>query len=95
LPDGTIAASPAPVPAEPVQVNVSQPFAQPPFGGFGFVSQTLTPAYAGGIPGTVIDMLRVDVPLASLVSSGYTSWILSVAVADSSSPAVTLYLALR
>jgi len=61
LPDGTIATSPAPVPALPVQVDFS--FFLPSFLVPLMDHLTITPLYAGGVPGTVIDMLRVDVKI--------------------------------
>jgi hypothetical protein len=39
--------------------------------------ETVTPEYAGGVPGTVIDMLRVAVKLPAILD---TAWGASVAV---------------
>ena len=51
LPDGTIAGSPAPIPALPVLVDISYtlPSTLVPILG----EETVTPDYAGGVPGTV------------------------------------------
>jgi uncharacterized protein (TIGR03437 family) len=93
LPDGTIAASPAPATALAVQVNLTYiylsfiPFANQSF------KLTVTPTYAGGIPGTVIDMLRVDVTLPSpSLGEQYTSSpAVVVQVGSSKSPPFQLY----
>jgi uncharacterized protein (TIGR03437 family) len=66
LTDGTIASSPASAPALPVGVVLSYG-AGGFFGGFGV--QTVMPTYAGGIPGTVVNLLRVDFPAADLPCS--------------------------
>jgi uncharacterized protein (TIGR03437 family) len=70
LPDGTIATSPAPAPVMAIQVNFSYLVFQ--IFGFGVYGQTVTPAYAGGVQGMAIDMLRVDaqVPADLNCSSG-------------------------
>ena len=85
LPDGTIAASPAPTPAQAVQAGFSYncPGPHPQF-----CSQTVTPTYAAGIPGMVIDMLRVDaqVPIVQEPLFG-----LSVYVGSTASPPFGVY----
>jgi uncharacterized protein (TIGR03437 family) len=92
LPDGTIAPSPAPAPALPVQVifNYSLPSFLVPIIG----SQIVTPTYAGGIPGTVIDLLRVDakVPAGLTGAWGFT---VTVHVGSSSSSPIPLYVVLE
>jgi len=66
LADGAVASSPAPTPALPVEAVVSYGF-----GGFlgDFGVQAVTPTYAGGIPGTVVNLLRVDFPTLNLPCS--------------------------
>jgi uncharacterized protein (TIGR03437 family) len=58
LPDGTIAPSPSPAPVLPVSVNFTYdlPSILVPI----IEGQSITPAYAAGVPGVVIDLLRVD-----------------------------------
>ena len=89
LPDGTIAGSPAPVPALPVLVDISYtlPSTLVPILG----EETVTPNYAGGVPGTVIDMLRVAVKLPAILD---TAWGASVAVqvGDAKSGTTPLYV---
>ena len=92
LPDGTIALSPALAPAATIQVD----FYFGIFEGFGAGIGTLaaTPVYAGGIPGTAIDLLRVDVPVpAQLVIAGPPPFSVGVAAGNSTSPALPLYVA--
>ena len=89
LPDGTIAGSPAPVPALPVQVDISYTLPSTLVPIFG--QQTLTPEYAGGVPGVVINMLRVAVKLPAVLD---TAWGASVAVqvGDATSATTPLYV---
>ena len=98
LADGTIAASPAPAPAARVQVDFYFTLFAfclvdcPPNIGIGTL--TAAPAYAGGIPGTVIDMLRVDVPVpANLYMAGPPPFGVTVGVGNSTSPKLQFYLA--
>ena len=98
LPDGAIAASPAPAPAVNVQVDFHFtlfafcPVDCPPDIGIGTLKAT--PVYAGGIPGTVIDMLRVDVQVPSnLVSDGPPPFGVAVGAGNSTSPTLRFYLA--
>jgi uncharacterized protein (TIGR03437 family) len=98
LPDGAIAASPAPAPAANVQVDFHFTLFAfclvdcPPNIGIGTLAAT--PAYAGGIPGTVIDMLRVDVTVpANLYMAGPPPFGVAVAVGNSTSPTLQFYLA--
>jgi uncharacterized protein (TIGR03437 family) len=89
VPDGTIAGSPAPVPALPVLVDISYtlPSTLVPILG----EEPVSPDYAGGVPGTVIDMLRVAVKLPAILD---TAWGASVAVqvGDATSAATPLYV---
>ena len=80
LPDGTVAGSPAPVPALAVQVNFSC-LAGGHFPG----GRTVTPIYAGGIPGTLVNLLRVDVNVPAGCGS------LTVQVGGSNSPSFPVY----
>jgi uncharacterized protein (TIGR03437 family) len=94
LPDGTIATSPAPAPALPVLVNFSYSLPSilvPVFG-----EQTVTPAYAGGIPGAVINILRVDAKVPSALEGALTPiavfrFTATVQVGSSKSPSFPLY----
>jgi uncharacterized protein (TIGR03437 family) len=97
-PDGTIAASPAPAPAARIQVNFFFTLFAfclvdcPPDIGIGTLAAT--PAYAGGIPGTVIDLLRVDVPVpANLYMAGPPPFGVAIGVGNSTSPTPQFYLA--
>jgi uncharacterized protein (TIGR03437 family) len=89
LPDGTIAASPAPAPVAAVQVVF----------GFSYYllsqveagEQTVTPIYAGGIPGTVVNMLRVDAQMPS-VSVPFYGFDVAIQVGSSNSPGFPLYV---
>jgi uncharacterized protein (TIGR03437 family) len=69
LPDGTIATSPAPAPAIDIQVSFSYLVFQ--IFGFGVYGRTVTPAYAGGMQGTAIDMLRVDAQVPADLDCSY------------------------
>jgi uncharacterized protein (TIGR03437 family) len=98
LPDGTIAESPAPAPAARIQVDFFFTLFAfclvdcPPNIGIGTL--TATPAYAGGIPGAVIDILRVDVPVpANLYMAGPPPFGVAVGVGNSTSPTLQFYLA--
>jgi uncharacterized protein (TIGR03437 family) len=90
LPDGTLAASPAPAPALPVQVRLSclDSIGPWPVG----TMQTITPAYAGGIPGMVIDMLRVDMQQPATAPTA-VGCMVAVQVGSAFSPPASLYLA--
>jgi len=90
LPDGAIAASPAPVPAAAVQVDFSYTYFSARQIEFG--AQTVTPAYAGGIPGMVVSLLRVDAQVPSVSSAGL-NFTLVIQVGDSKSPSFPLYVA--
>ena len=70
LPDGTIAPSPAPAPVSPVSVNFTYdlPSITVPIIG----RQSITPAYAAGVPGVVIDLLRVDSKVPDLGPGAYS-----------------------
>jgi uncharacterized protein (TIGR03437 family) len=64
LPDGTIASSPSPAPVLPVLVNFTYDLPSilvPIFG-----QQSITPAYAAGVPGVVINLLRIDTKVPDL-----------------------------
>jgi uncharacterized protein (TIGR03437 family) len=91
LPDGTIAGSPAPAPRLKVQAD----FTFEIFEGFGagIGTDTVTPAYAGSIPGMVIDMLRVDAVAPNLNMQGPPPFGVAVAVGGSVSPPVPFYVA--
>ena len=88
LPDGTIAASPPPAPVLPVLVTFSYSFGSSPL----FVptsgAVTVKPAYAGAIPGTAINLLRVDamLPLGTDVTN------VAVQVGSATSPPIPLYV---
>jgi uncharacterized protein (TIGR03437 family) len=89
LPDGTIAALPAPAPALPVLVHFSYSLPSitvPVFGG-----QTATPAYAGCIAGAVINMLRVDTNVPEGLDGAW-NFTVTVQVGSSNSPSFPLYL---
>jgi uncharacterized protein (TIGR03437 family) len=91
LPDGTIAASPAPVPAATVQVDLSFVI----FEGFSSTvgSLSFTPAYAGGIPGAVIDLLRVDLPVPEqLVMAGPPPFGVAVTVGNATSQTLPFFV---
>ncbi len=91
LPDGTIAPSPPAAPAASVQVDFSF-FIFEGFGA-GIGSLAATPARASGIPGVVIDLLRVDVPVpAQLVMDGPPPFGVAVAVGNSTSPTLPFYV---
>ena len=68
LPDGTIAPSPSPAPVLPVLVNFTYdlPSITVPVIG----QQSITPTYAAGIPGVVIDLLRIDTKVPGLGAAG-------------------------
>jgi uncharacterized protein (TIGR03437 family) len=70
LPDGTIAPSPAPAPVSPVSVNFTYdlPSITVPVIG----RRSITPAYAAGVPGVVIDLLRVDSEVPDLGAGVYS-----------------------
>jgi uncharacterized protein (TIGR03437 family) len=70
LPDGTIAPSPAPAPVSTVSVNFTYdlPSITVPVIG----QQSITPAYAAGVPGVVIDLLRVDTKVPNLGAGAYS-----------------------
>jgi uncharacterized protein (TIGR03437 family) len=91
LPDGTIAGSPAPAPALPVQAN----FYFTIFEGFGASvgTDTVTPASASSIPGLVIDMLRVNAPAPNLNMMGPPPFGVGVVVGSSVSPEVPFFVA--
>jgi uncharacterized protein (TIGR03437 family) len=64
LPDGTIASSPSPAPVLPALVNFTYDLPSilvPIFG-----QQSITPAYAAGVPGVVINLLRIDTKVPDL-----------------------------
>lgn len=94
LPDGTIATTPAPAPALPVLVNFSYTLASilvPIFGG-----QTVTPTYAGGIPGAVMNILRVDAKVPSAIEGAATPtavfrFTATVQVGSAQSPSFVVY----
>ena len=95
--DGAIASSPAPAPALPADVMVSWGL-----GGFlgGFGQQAVHPAYAASVPGSVVNMLRVNVPMPDLPCTACRlAVILGSAPSPTSasygvsSPSVVLYLA--
>jgi uncharacterized protein (TIGR03437 family) len=91
LPDGTIAGSPAPAPALQVQAN----FYFDIFEGFsaGVGTDTVTPAYAGSIPGAVIDLLRVAAQAPNLNMMGPPPFGVAVSVGGAVSPSVPFYVA--
>jgi len=91
LPDGTIAGSPAPAPALKVQAN----FTFTIFEGFeaGVGVDTVTPAYAGSIPGMVMDLLRVDAQAPNLNMQGPPPFSVAIAMGNSVSPPVSFYVA--
>jgi uncharacterized protein (TIGR03437 family) len=64
LPDGTIAPSPSPAPVLPVLVNFTYDLPSILVSIIG--QQSITPAYAAGVPGVVIDLLRVDTKVPDL-----------------------------
>ena len=90
-PDGTIAGSPAPAPALKVQAN----FYFTIFEGFGagVGTDTVTPTYAGSIPGMVIDMLWVDAQAPNLNIMGPPPFGVAVVVGDSTLPEFPFYAA--
>ncbi|MGA2133835.1 MAG: SBBP repeat-containing protein [Bryobacteraceae bacterium] len=91
LPDGAISPSPAPVPAAAIQVNFSFVI----FEGFGATTGvvTATPAYAGAIPGTVINLLRVSLPVpAALVAAGPPPFGITLTAGNATSPQVPFYV---
>ena len=67
VPDGAIASSPAPAPALTVGVIVS--YYVPAGFGVGLDSKFVPPTYAGSIQGAVVNLLRVDFPVAGLPCS--------------------------
>jgi uncharacterized protein (TIGR03437 family) len=91
LPDGTIAGSPAPSPALPVQAEFSFTI----FEGFSasVAVDSVTPSYAGGIPGVVMDLLRVAAPAPNLNMMGPPPFGVAVSVGGSVSPSVPFYVA--
>jgi uncharacterized protein (TIGR03437 family) len=91
LPDGTIAGSPAPVPVLPVQADFSFEI----FEGFGAGEglDTVTPSYAGSIPGMVINMLRVNAQAPNLSMMGPPPFGAAVAVGGLTSPEVPFFVA--
>jgi uncharacterized protein (TIGR03437 family) len=86
LPDGTIGGSPAPAPALKVQADFSFTI----FEGFsaGVATDTVTPTYAGGIPGAVIDLLRVAAQVPDLTMMGPPPFGVAASVGGSVSPSV-------
>ena len=90
LPDGTIAGSPAPAPALKVQANFS--FAIFEGFGAGVGTDTVTPSYAGSIPGMVINMLRVDAAAPNLNMMGPPPFGIAVGVGNSISPQSPFYV---
>jgi uncharacterized protein (TIGR03437 family) len=90
LPDGTIAGSPAPAPALQVLANFSFTIFEGISSGAGTV--TVTPTYAGGIPGAVIDLLRVAAQAPNLTMMGPPPFSAAVVVGNSISPPVLFYL---
>ena len=98
LTDGTIAPSPAPLPAASVQVDFHFTLFAfclvdcPPDIGIGTL--TATPAYAGASPDTVINMLLVNVQVpANLYSDGPPPFGVAIRVGNSTSPTLQFYLA--
>ena len=69
LPDGTIAPSPTPAPVLPVSVDFTYdlPSITVPIIG----RQSITPVYAAGVPGAVINLLRVDTEVPDLGTGAY------------------------
>jgi uncharacterized protein (TIGR03437 family) len=82
LPDGTVAGSPAPVPALAVQVNFSCLAGRHFPGG-----RTVTPTYAGGVPGTLVNLLLVEVTVPAGCGS------LTVQAGGANSPSFPVYVA--
>jgi uncharacterized protein (TIGR03437 family) len=97
LADGAIAASPAPAPALKVQTEFTFTvfafcLADCPINN-GIGVMTAAPAYAGGVSGTVIDMLRVDVQVpATLYQAGPPPFGVAIMVGNSTSPTLPFYL---
>jgi uncharacterized protein (TIGR03437 family) len=91
LPDGTIAGSPAPAPALQVQANFYFAIFAGGFGS-GPAEVTVTPAYAGGIPGMVMDMLEVNAQAPNLNMQGQPPFGVTISVGDSVSPQVPFYV---
>ncbi len=91
LPDGTIAGSPAPAPALLVQADFSFTIFEG-FGG-GVAIDSITPAYAGSIPGVVMDLLRVGAQAPNLHMMGPPPFGVAVSVGGSVSPSVPFYVA--
>jgi uncharacterized protein (TIGR03437 family) len=92
LPDGTIAGSPPPAPALQVQAN----FYFDIFEGFsaGVGTDSVTPTYAGSIPGMVMDMLKVNASTPNLNMMGPPPFSVGIAVGVSAvSPPVQFYVA--
>lgn len=94
LPDGTIAGSPAPLPALPVQVDFayscSLGFAVRKIPCFG--NQAVTPSYAGAIPGAVVNLLRVDAQVPAPSFPGAYGFSIAIRVGSWQSPSFPLYL---
>jgi uncharacterized protein (TIGR03437 family) len=90
LPDGTIAGSPAPAPALQVQADSYYTIFEGVGGGVG--TDTVTPAYAGSIPGMVIDMLEVNMQVPNLNLQGPPPFGVGVAVGGAVSPSVPFYV---
>jgi uncharacterized protein (TIGR03437 family) len=86
VPDGAIAAWPAPAPALSVGVGVS--YYVPAGFGVGLDSKFVTPAYAGSIQGAVVNLLRVDFPVAGLPCS---TCMLALNLGAAASPAAASY----
>jgi uncharacterized protein (TIGR03437 family) len=90
LPDGTIATSPAPTPALAIEANFSYSVFQ--IFGYGLYGENVTPTYAGGIPGMVIDLLRVDVPVPATLNCS-ASCSIGIEVGNAGSSATGLSVA--
>jgi uncharacterized protein (TIGR03437 family) len=90
LPDGTIAGSPGPTPALQVQAD----FTYSIFEGFGSSVGTdaVTPAYAGSIPGMVMNMLKVNAQTPNLSLQGPPPFGVGVVVGGVGSPLVQFYV---
>jgi uncharacterized protein (TIGR03437 family) len=92
LPDGTIAPSPAPAPVLPVLMDFTYDlpsFLVPIIG-----QQSITPAYAAGVPGAVINLLRVDTTVPALGAGAIPSAFMftaAVQVGSTMSFAVPVY----
>jgi uncharacterized protein (TIGR03437 family) len=92
LPDGTVASSPAPAPMLPVFVDFlyDLPSITVPIIG----QQSITPAYAAGVPGTVINLLRIDTNVPALGAAAVPvtfRFVAAVQVGSAMSSSVPVY----